>query len=140
MPPLVQVQSNSHVVRPAVSIVPSKPRADSTDLPLLTSNELPSFGHSDLPAFNQQADLPSFNHASHLPSFNNGASSPKSTQGHAQHDNAPYLGVQSFEDMDRKSKRMSSAVWLSDDIKQQLFLFHEDLPQQHDGTPIYFTL
>jgi hypothetical protein len=42
----------------------------------------------------------------------------------------------SFADMDeRKAKRMSSAVWLSDDIKQQLFLFHEDLPQQDNGTP-----
>jgi hypothetical protein len=150
----VQVQSSSPTVRPTVSIVPSKPRADSRDLPAF-SNASTSPKNSDLPSFstvstsakksgqlfNQNNELPalshngdSFNHAIDLPSFGNDASSPKSSP----HDDSSHPIARSLliEDMDRKSKRMSSAVWLSDDIKQQLFLFHEDLPQQDNGTCI----
>jgi hypothetical protein len=148
LPPLVQVQSSSPTVRPTVSIVPSKPRADSRDLPAF-SNASTSPKNSDLPSFstvstspkksgqlfNQNNELPalshngdSFNHAIDLLSFGDDASSPKSSP----HDDSSHPMARSLliEDMDRKSKRMSSAVWLSDDIKQQLFLFHEDLPQQ----------
>eukprot|EP00029_Vermamoeba_vermiformis_P002893 TRINITY_DN1325_c0_g1_i1.p1 TRINITY_DN1325_c0_g1~~TRINITY_DN1325_c0_g1_i1.p1 ORF type:complete len:782 (+),score=119.10 TRINITY_DN1325_c0_g1_i1:141-2486(+) len=139
LPPLVQVQNSPPVVRPTVSVVSNKQRADSKDFP---PNLSTSPKNSDFPSFTAVStspnsnEFPSFNHTgSDIPSFSSGASGP---QGHhTQQDNAPRAMMHSlsFEDMDRKSKRMSSAVWLSDDIKQQLFLFHEDLPQ-HESDEI----